>query len=120
MAAFSILREQLFRLSAHAPYIIEGKVSLDRVNNFIKNSELIDRFAETNENNDKSGSELDSVLSSYEDEDRSRFGLNNASFSWSDEGHAGSLTPSSQNFRLRIEGELSFKKNRINLIIGPT
>ena len=43
----------------------------------------------------------------------------NATFSWLLEEEDGTTTPSSRVFKLRIDEQLLFKRNRINLIIGP-
>ncbi|KIM40962.1 hypothetical protein M413DRAFT_28068 [Hebeloma cylindrosporum] len=52
---------------------------------------------------------------------REIFGFKNSTFSWSHESEDGSLTPASGwFFRLRVDGELIFKPNGINLIVGPT
>lgn len=45
-------------------------------------------------------------------------GFKDAAFSWSNLPAGGTQTPSGRGFRLRIEDELLFKKNAINLIIG--
>ncbi len=47
-------------------------------------------------------------------------GCGNAHFTWTNEPTDGTVTPSRQTFRLRIEDELVFKKGAFNLIIGPT
>ncbi|KAF9483590.1 hypothetical protein BDN70DRAFT_990288 [Pholiota conissans] len=49
-------------------------------------------------------------------------GFHNASFAWTldEESDSGMATPSSRVYRLRVEGDLLFKRNAINLIIGPT
>lgn len=51
--------------------------------------------------------------------DPNTFGFNDATFSWSNED-SGSLTPSERGFRLQMDGEVTFKRGAINLIIGPT
>lgn len=45
-------------------------------------------------------------------------GFKAATFAWSSADAGGTTTPSRQGFRLRIENELLFKENAINLIIG--
>ncbi|KAF9475019.1 multidrug resistance-associated ABC transporter [Pholiota conissans] len=112
ITVFSLLRVQLHRISYHTNAIIQGKVSLDRVHDFLRNAELLDTFAETGE---RLPSVPESVL-----KDPQAIGFNNAEFSWSLESNDGSLAPSSRKFRLRINGELIFKRNCINLIVGPT
>lgn len=47
-------------------------------------------------------------------------GFGRANFSWSNEVDDGTLTPSRQTFRLRIDEEVKFKHGAFNLIIGPT
>jgi hypothetical protein len=47
-------------------------------------------------------------------------GMGNATFTWTSDIPDGTATPSRQLFRLRIEKDLIFKQNAINLIVGPT
>lgn len=50
-------------------------------------------------------------------------GFRNATFGWRADVKAvrGATTPSCRrNFKLRIEGDVFFKRGKINLIIGPT
>jgi type II secretory pathway predicted ATPase ExeA len=46
-------------------------------------------------------------------------GIREASFTWSIDNE-GTLTPSKRKFMLKIEHELVFAQNKINLIVGPT
>ena len=49
------------------------------------------------------------------------FGFSQATFSWSNDVVVdGSQTPSKREFLLRIDDELHFRRNCINLVIGPT
>jgi hypothetical protein len=90
---------------------LSAKVSLDRVTEFLQKTELLDSFADK-------PSEID-IPTTIECND---MGFNNAAFSWSVESpdHGGSITPSQRTFRLHISGEQMFKRDCINLIIGPT
>ncbi|KAF9533202.1 hypothetical protein CPB83DRAFT_846042 [Crepidotus variabilis] len=115
MAVFSILREQLFRISWQTMLIIDAKVSLDRVNDFIHDAELLDTFENLKEHPEKP--QLTETSSDNED---LNIGFKNATFSWSLDEEDGSLTPSSRHYRLHIEEEVLFKRGKINLIIGPT
>ncbi|PPQ77068.1 hypothetical protein CVT25_014881 [Psilocybe cyanescens] len=112
-AVFMIFREQLARLSQQFIHIVQAKVSLDRANSFLRDTELLDGFTETNDPPYVPVSSTQSVL----DTD---LGFRNATFSWSNEETHGPVTLSYRNFRLRIKGELIFKQNCINLITGPT
>ncbi|KAF9481121.1 multidrug resistance-associated ABC transporter [Pholiota conissans] len=110
ISVFSMLRLQLNQISWQTNSIIQGKVSLDRVHDFLQNTELLDTYVET-----------EHTLSGISfPEDPQTIGFNDAEFSWSLESNDGSLTPSSRKFRLRIKGELLFRPNCINLIVGPT
>ncbi|KDR83121.1 hypothetical protein GALMADRAFT_263529 [Galerina marginata CBS 339.88] len=116
IAVFSILRDQLHRISWQYALLIEAKVSLDRVYGFLQHSELLDRFMKADE--------PPHILDLLEDEGNHDanldLGFRNATFAWSVEENDGSLTPSSRKFRLHIDGQLLFKRNCINLITGPT
>ena len=46
--------------------------------------------------------------------------MGKANFTWTNEPSDGTITPSAQSFRLRIDDELKFKKGRFNLIVGQT
>ena len=81
----------------------------------MQNAELLDNFNAPRDIDIGLG--LVHRSQSDEDED---IGFRNATFAWSEEDDDGALTPSSRNFRLRVEGELLFKRGCINLIIGPT
>jgi ABC-type siderophore export system fused ATPase/permease subunit len=75
-------------------------------------TELLDSYA--------TGSQVDvfdNVRYGQHDED-SAIGMRDASFSWSNNG--GASTSSPRNFLLRVEGELLFAMNKINVILGPT
>jgi ABC-type transport system involved in cytochrome bd biosynthesis fused ATPase/permease subunit len=52
--------------------------------------------------------------------DPNEIGFRDAVFSWSNNTSDGSLTPSRRQYSLRIEDELFFKRERINLVVGPT
>ncbi|KAF7364887.1 Multidrug resistance-associated ABC transporter protein [Mycena venus] len=85
------------------------KVSLDRLDDFMKNTELLDSFDE------KQAPVLLAAASSTDE----RIGFRNATFSWSKESD-GSSTRSQCQFQLKIEGEVLFERGRINLVVGPT
>jgi hypothetical protein len=90
---------------------LSAKVSLDRVTEFLQKTELLDSFADKPPQVD--------IPTTIECED---MGFNNATFSWSVESpdHDGSSTPSRRTFRLHVSGKQLFKRDCINLIIGPT
>ncbi|KAG5352720.1 hypothetical protein C0989_000873 [Termitomyces sp. Mn162] len=125
MAVFDMLRDQLHMVFYSVTQVVTGKVSLNRVDDFLKNvcnllsfhhagledqqTELLDAF-----------SEKDTVdLFPQEDRPSDDIGFHDATFVWSNDP-VGSLTPSKRKFVLRIEDELIFQRGQINLIIGPT
>jgi hypothetical protein len=91
---------------------LSAKVSLDRVTEFLQKTELLDSFALA----DKPSQGIPTTIECDD------MGFNNATFSWSVEppDHDGFSTPSQRKFRLHISGEQLFKRDCINLIIGPT
>jgi len=86
-----------------------GKISLDRLGDFLATTELLDTF-------DGNSQETDIAVSSTFDAD---IGFRNATFMWSKEA-AEHPAEAERSFKLRIDGELLFKRGTVNLIIGPT
>jgi ABC-type multidrug transport system fused ATPase/permease subunit len=127
MAVFDILRGQLHLTFHTVAQIIMGKVSIDRVNDFLQNvraatqvwklkgdqirvqSELLDHFTEWKP--------PASTIDNHPEE--AIVGFRHAEFTWS-EDNGGSISSSRRPFVLRIPEELTFKRGRINLITGPT
>lgn len=87
---------------------------MDRANAFLQDNELLDSFSKK-----ESISAFSLPAEDDRHDDETEIGFKNATFSWSNDDD-GSLTPSSRTYKLRIEGELLFKRNCINLITGPT
>ncbi|KAE9385996.1 hypothetical protein BT96DRAFT_960666 [Gymnopus androsaceus JB14] len=112
MTVFDMLSRQMRIVFQTINETITAKVSLDRVTDFLQNTELLDSFSEKIP---ESGYFVpaDQVTDSQE------IGFRNATFAWSSDV-AGSFTPSKCKFKLKIEGELLFRKNCVNLIIGQT
>ncbi|KAG8887722.1 hypothetical protein FRB98_009106 [Tulasnella sp. 332] len=91
------------------PKIISGKVSIDRVDAFLREMNLLDCFAnpldEINNHSLPPNASAETIS------------IKNASFSWKTIGTASSKR---RNFRLRIHGDLIFEMGKLNLIIGST
>ncbi|KAK0220002.1 hypothetical protein IW262DRAFT_1381904 [Armillaria fumosa] len=102
MTIFDMFAGLLTRLLRISNLCTVGKVSLDRLTDFMQNTELLDTFSE------KESIEPVGV------EDREDIGFHQARFSWMNE------LPSQRTFLLRVDEELIFRKNSINLVIGPT
>ncbi|KZP10497.1 hypothetical protein FIBSPDRAFT_963101 [Athelia psychrophila] len=111
IAAFDMLRNQLWDMLNEVPTVIQGRVSLNRVNDFLNNTELLDAF---------SGSEdpLERPLeeSSFRHD---VIGFRDARFTWSG-ANPGIMTPSRRQFTLQIDGELTFHRGGLNMVVGPT
>ncbi|KAK7461891.1 hypothetical protein VKT23_008323 [Stygiomarasmius scandens] len=111
MTVFDMLRDQLHIIFNTITLVMKGKVSLDRVSNFLRETELLDAFTEKETNSQ--------YFTPADLDQQQEIGFRNASFTWSDDVD-GSLTPSKRKFMLQIEDELIFKKGCINLVIGET
>ncbi|KAF9243723.1 hypothetical protein BU15DRAFT_71850 [Melanogaster broomeanus] len=132
MTVFDILKDQLEMVLRRIPQIIQGKlsiatdtkylipfrllamVSMDRVNDFLNETELLDEFTTLEEGSPQLFAE-DHIR-----KESDLIGFRDAVFAWSNEGNTGMLTPSKHRFNLRIDDEVFFKRGCINLIIGPT
>ncbi|KAL0562490.1 hypothetical protein V5O48_019597, partial [Marasmius crinis-equi] len=102
MTVLEILRSQLMVLFGNITGIVAGKVSLDRVSDFLRYTELLDARASE-------------CLGSFVPTDRRHdIGFRKATFTWS-----GNLenTSSRPGFMIRIEDELIFKRGCVNLIV---
>ncbi|KAF7340501.1 Multidrug resistance-associated ABC transporter protein [Mycena sanguinolenta] len=89
--------------------LMTGKVSLDRVNDFLKTTELLDAFDDRET----------AVVSTSDSPLDERIGFRNVIFTWSN-GSNGSLPRSQRQFQFKVDDELLFQRDRINLVIGPT
>ncbi|KAK0478556.1 hypothetical protein IW261DRAFT_1551827 [Armillaria novae-zelandiae] len=110
MSVFDMLRDQLHMVFNSITDTMTGKVSLDRMTDFLRNTELLDSFTEKETAID--------LLADSDGADSSQIGFRNASFVWSNDVD-GSLTPSKRKFMLKID-DLIFQRGRINLVVGPT
>ncbi|KAH9041242.1 hypothetical protein EDB85DRAFT_1921690 [Lactarius pseudohatsudake] len=114
MAVFDLIRNQLQTIFWMIPMLIRARVSLDRVNDFLHDTELLDQFADAGKGSERV------MLTDATHFDQDVIGFQNASFTWSNDDADGTLTPSRRRFTLRVQGELLFKRGCFNLIIGPT
>ncbi|ELU36159.1 ATP-binding cassette transporter [Rhizoctonia solani AG-1 IA] len=109
IGVFDVLRNQLHMLFWHIPMTIQAKVSLDRIDDFVQNTELLDSF------NDKEGP----VILDPNPPASDAIGFRNATFTWTRQV-PGTPTPSRRNFRLHIDEEVLFRRGKINMVAGPT
>ncbi|KAJ7720271.1 hypothetical protein DFH07DRAFT_760895 [Mycena maculata] len=110
-AVFDLLQSQLWFAQYCTSMGVNTKVSLDCLQDFITNTELLDSYTPKNV----------AQLVIPDEPVSDMIGFRDTVFSWSDDDeNDGTLTPSSRRFLLKIEGELLFKPGCINLVIGPT
>ncbi|KAJ6559886.1 P-loop containing nucleoside triphosphate hydrolase protein [Mycena capillaripes] len=109
MPVFDMLRNQLHMANYRIIQFIDAKVSLDRINDFLHNTELLDAFTE----------EKEDTAVFLAAEASNEIGFRDATFTWSNDND-GSATPSKHKFTLRIDDELIFKRECFNLVLGPT
>ena len=95
----------------NGPLYNVAKVSLDRINAFLKGTELLDAFIDT---------KADAFPENPSSFNKCLIGFKDASFVWSLDAADGTVTPSRRLYRLRVGGELFFKPDCVNLIVGPT
>ncbi|KAH7319538.1 P-loop containing nucleoside triphosphate hydrolase protein [Rhizoctonia solani] len=109
IGVFELLRNQLHYVFAELAIQVQAKVSLDRVNDFMKNTELLDVY-----------SKIDTPpFIEPEAPYPSAIGFRNATFTWARRA-VSTPTPSTRNFKLVIDQELLFHRGKINMIVGPT
>lgn len=119
MSVFNIIQEQLHRIAWTISTVVQGKVSLDRYNDFLKDTELLDEFSAQPALRAIEDTEQEEDTD-HENPEPAEIGFRKATFAWSAESSDGTLTPRSRSFRLTIKDELLFMEGGINLIIGPT
>ncbi|EJC98975.1 multidrug resistance-associated ABC transporter [Fomitiporia mediterranea MF3/22] len=113
MAVFTILTEQMREVFRRIPHSVQAKVSLERVAEYLEETELLDSFREWKPKNSRrtSGRTIGS-------RNQDAIGFSNASFVWTDADAA--QEDLDRHFRLSVEGELTFKQGELNMIIGPS
>jgi ABC-type multidrug transport system fused ATPase/permease subunit len=90
-----------------------ARISLDRINEFLLDSELLDRY----EPSTRDALPVPATMA----EELDLIGFRDATFAWSQDGARDDAPASSvRRFTLKVEGELFFKRGCVNLIIGPT
>ncbi|KAF9013099.1 P-loop containing nucleoside triphosphate hydrolase protein [Cyathus striatus] len=104
MSVFSNLRDHVQTVFYFFTSTIQAKVSLDRVDDFLRNAETV---------TDKNMS-IPTGITAFLQEEDTRIGFRKALFSWSEnieEPHV---------YKLRIGDDIQFKNGSLNLIVGPT
>jgi ABC-type multidrug transport system fused ATPase/permease subunit len=108
LTAFNMIRSGMNTFIMQLPSIVQANVSLGRMQEFLNEAELLDQYTTDASVQDATGQHTDDL------------GLAQASFFWSREHNTdGTLTPSREKFRLRIDDDVVFTSG-LNLIVGPT
>ncbi|KAJ6606137.1 P-loop containing nucleoside triphosphate hydrolase protein [Mycena vulgaris] len=106
MTVFDLFRAQLHEFFPTMTSLVTGRVSLDRLDSFLHETELLDAYSTKPTET--------ALMRPHESEEK--IGFNDATFSWSSDDDS----TSQRHFLLCIDGPLFFKPNCINLIVGPT
>ncbi|KIY70079.1 P-loop containing nucleoside triphosphate hydrolase protein [Cylindrobasidium torrendii FP15055 ss-10] len=110
MTVLDMLRDHLYTIFGVITATIAGKVSLDRMDKFLVETELLDTHTTASPDNVFIG------VAPPE----GKVGFNNATFTWSASAlDDGSVTPSRRGFTLSID-HLVFQEGCINLVVGAT
>ncbi|KAJ7164522.1 hypothetical protein C8R46DRAFT_1193124 [Mycena filopes] len=96
----------LWYITYYMAVAVKARVSLNRLDAFLNDTELLDSFTATDKPTAHSAS---TELTGFRD----------ATFSWADEDQSVGTSTLSRSFILRIEGEIMFKPG-FNLVVGPT
>ncbi|KAH9848044.1 P-loop containing nucleoside triphosphate hydrolase protein [Lenzites betulinus] len=117
MSVFDMLRIDMQASFYIIPQLVQAKVSIERIADFLRNTELIDEFDE-----EKSTESAEIQSNAVPEDKKDVIGIRNARFTWSKES-APSQTPGGTRkraFVLSVDDELALRRGKINLIIGPT
>ncbi|KAI0742214.1 hypothetical protein C8Q80DRAFT_1186678 [Daedaleopsis nitida] len=113
LTVFNVLRDQLHIIFDFVPGLIRAKVSLERVSDFLDNSELLDAYADA-------GTAAVQNPATRQTGGSDVIGIRNASFTWSRADNGLRAIPSGHEFTLRIADEVTFMRGGFTLIVGPT
>jgi hypothetical protein len=113
MIVFDTLRSTMQRANYYLAALIKGKVSLDRFDEFFKETETLSSTIISNSN---------MLVTEPYPSDSNKVFFKNACFSWTDgaDTEVDGLPTTLNSFKLTVPGELRFMEGKINLIIGPT
>ncbi|KAI0741256.1 P-loop containing nucleoside triphosphate hydrolase protein [Daedaleopsis nitida] len=120
-SAISVLNMLQFDLqlaSQFIPGLIQAKVAVERIQDFLENTEVIDRFTEPPSTETIVSLQSSSHCAANQD----IIGIRRASFTWTRGYPLLPVMPgaSRRNFALRIEEEVVFRSGKLNLVVGPT
>ncbi|KAJ3822393.1 multidrug resistance-associated ABC transporter [Lentinula raphanica] len=115
IVVFDAFRNQIQVAFIRGAGCVTAKVSLDRINKFLQSTDLLNDF----DLGMDTIRAMSAAVASNQPADEDKLGFHTASFSWS-KSRSGTSTPSTRNFVLIVPGNLQFKSNALNLVVGPT
>ncbi|KAI0711031.1 P-loop containing nucleoside triphosphate hydrolase protein [Cerioporus squamosus] len=104
ISVFGALRENLVSNMNLFPSLVQARVSLDRVSQFLQQTELIDEFTPSSAHGWITIARDDVI------------GICATMFTWSQQDDQSATRA----FRLNIDEDLSFEPGHVNLVVGPT
>ncbi|KAI0793375.1 P-loop containing nucleoside triphosphate hydrolase protein [Abortiporus biennis] len=110
LAIFELVNDQLGQVFFWIPSMVQARVSLDRINDFLHNTELLDQHSDPIQEVTEESTSIENDI----------IGIREASFTWSKETDVPSADSNQRGFVLRIDKEVIFKKGKINLVVGQT
>ncbi|KAL0058896.1 hypothetical protein AAF712_014394 [Marasmius tenuissimus] len=122
ITVFDNLRIQCSYIVRIMSRLVVAKVSLDRINDFLVDTELLDSFDPTpNPYTPQATLRAVPAHSREHSHDETVIGIHEALFTWSSEVNKIHSASSERRFVLAVDQEtLTFKKGGFNLIVGPT
>ncbi|KAI0758967.1 P-loop containing nucleoside triphosphate hydrolase protein [Fomes fomentarius] len=120
MLVLDMLRENINAVCYSIPPLVQSNVALERIQDFLYNTELIDEYTEQLEAPADTG---ESFASSVPEEYRDALGIRRAAFSWANDSATQAVTPGGtrrRTFLLQVDDEVIFRRGKLNLVVGPT
>ncbi|KAI0644413.1 multidrug resistance-associated ABC transporter [Trametes meyenii] len=114
-AAFFIIQMEMHTIFFIIPVLTQARVSLDRINEFLHETELLDKYDRS-----KHTDPTVPVIQLAPDYSQDVIGIKETSFTWANDTDGQTPGSTTRKFTLNIDGELLFKHGRTNLIVGPT
>ncbi|KAI0793376.1 hypothetical protein C8Q75DRAFT_558190 [Abortiporus biennis] len=114
IAIFAMVQDMFSVIIWWVPYLIQAKVSLSRINDFLHETELLDGLSYP-EVARESAESLHPIVTT---EDTDDIGIQETAFRWETDSTKGASDR--RGFTLRIEDKVFFQPGKINLVIGQT
>ncbi|KAL4243412.1 hypothetical protein ABKN59_001097 [Abortiporus biennis] len=114
IAIFAMVQDMFSVIIWWVPYLIQAKVSLSRINDFLHETELLDGVSYP----EVARESAESLYPVVTTEDTDDIGIQQTAFRWETDSTKGASDR--RGFTLRIEDKVFFQSGKINLVIGQT